>query len=330
MNILLTFDYELFFGSEPGTVHKCMLEPTNDLLKMAEKYNVRYTFFVDVGYLMASARYNALSEERSLVVRQIREMIEKGHDVQLHIHPHWEKASWDGRWSMNTEDAYKLSDFSKEESDEIVRKYKTGIDEIIGRKTFVYRAGGWCIQPFNQLKDVFVELGITHDSTVVAGDFLETREYAVDFRDAPLKSVYRFEDDVCLEDVQGRFTEVQITPLRYSPLFYWRLYILGRLKPHRHKMLGDGIFLSQGGRKKRTLSAFTTTHVSTDGYFACKLQAGLQKAENMGWREMVTIGHPKSNTLFSLEKLEEFISENASKHNFTTFIRAFGEHSPQD
>lgn len=324
MNILLTFDYELFFGNEPGTVRKCMLDPTNDLFQIAEKYDVHYTFFVDVGYLVAAAKYDALKEERELVVAQIREMIARGHDVQLHVHPHWEKATWDGKWSMNTTGAYKLSDFAEEESDKIVRKYKAEIESIIERKTFVYRAGGWCIQPFSHLRNIFSELGITHDSTVVAGDFLETSEYAVDFRDAPLKSNYRFEEDVCIEDKNGQFTEVQITPLRYSPLFYWRLYLLGRLNPGRHKMLGDGIFISQGGRKKRTLTAFTTAHVSTDGYFASKLNAGLEKVQNLGWSELVTIGHPKSNTLYSLEKLEEFIGINVKKHNFTTFMEVFG------
>lgn len=323
MNILLTFDYELFFGEVHGTVKQCMIERTNELLAIAEKHNVKYTFFVDVGYLVAAAKYAELDLERALVEEQIQELVAKGHDVQLHIHPHWERAEWDGQWQMNTDGAYKLSDFPQLEKEEIVRKYKETIDELIGRKTFVFRAGGWCIQPFSDLKTVFKELAITHDSTVIAGDFLVTKDYAVDFRDAPLKSSYHFEDDVCKEVEEGSFTEVQITPLRYSPLFYWRLYVWGRLRPKRHKMLGDGIHLSQGGRKKRTLLNFTIGHVSSDGYFATKLQAGLDKAVNMGWNEMVVIGHPKSNTIFSLEQLDKFIQENVRKHNFTTFHQSY-------
>ncbi len=330
MNILLTFDYELFFGDNSGTVEKCMLEPTEELLEIATRYNIQYTFFVDVGYIIAAKKYSELDDERARVESQIRKMVEQGHDVQLHIHPHWQKATWSGNWNMNTTGAYKLSDFTQEESDEIVRAYKKEIDAITGKTSFVFRAGGWCIQPFSRLVNVFKELNITHDSTVVSGDFLETSEYSVDFREAPLKSHYRFEDDVCLEQENGFFTEVQITPLRYSPLFYWRLYILGRLFPSEHKMLGDGVFLSQGGRKKRTLLTYTTTHVSTDGYFASKLEAGLQKAINFEWDEMVSIGHPKSNTRYSLKKLEEFISKYRSIHNFTTFSEAYREGSKKD
>ncbi len=52
MNIFLTYDYELFFGEESGSVDKCMIEPTNELLKIAKEFNIKMTFFVDIGYLI--------------------------------------------------------------------------------------------------------------------------------------------------------------------------------------------------------------------------------------------------------------------------------------
>lgn len=42
-NILLTLDYELF-GNGNGDVFKHIIEPTNILLALAEKYNAKYTF----------------------------------------------------------------------------------------------------------------------------------------------------------------------------------------------------------------------------------------------------------------------------------------------
>ncbi len=44
MNIFLTFDYELFFGEKTGTVEKCMINPTNELLKISKKYSIPMTF----------------------------------------------------------------------------------------------------------------------------------------------------------------------------------------------------------------------------------------------------------------------------------------------
>lgn len=316
----MTYDYELFFGEHTGSVEKCMIEPTNDLLNLSFGKDVFMTFFIDVGYLVQAEKYPELKAELQLVKDQIQKIVSLGHDVQLHIHPHWEKSKFEsGKWFMNTHGAYKLSDFDQEESDSIFKKYKTYLEDLIGKKVTTFRAGGWCIQPFSHLKDVFKETGMKIDSSVIAGDFMMTNNYAIDFREAPLKSKYRFEDDVCIENDEGSFLEYPISSLRYSPLFFWRLYILGRLFPSKHKMIGDGIFISQGGRKKRVLRTFTTGHVSTDGYYASKLDAALSKAINMQHEEMVVIGHSKGNTEFSIKALQAFIEKNHKKHQFTSF-----------
>lgn len=296
-----------------------MLEPTQALFDLAKEKEVYYTFFVDVGYLIRAEKVDELSSEVAEVKEQIQEMITLGHDVQLHIHPHWEKSIWkDGKWHFSTWKHYKLSDFSQEERNDIVRRYKAYLDALIGRKTETFRAGGWCIQPFSDLRDVFEEVGIKIDSTVIPEDYLQTYTYTVDFRGAPYASHYSFNSDVLIEE-PGPFIEYPIGAMRYSPLFFWRLYILGRLFPSKHKMVGDGQFLSQGGRKKRVLTSFTSGHVSSDGYFARKLNAALNRYENIGFDELVVIGHPKGNTVYSLQRLQEFINDNHKKHEFVSF-----------
>tara|TARA_B110000285_G_scaffold22250_1_gene21514 strand:- start:75 stop:995 length:921 start_codon:yes stop_codon:yes gene_type:complete len=299
-----------------------MIEPTEDLFKIATGKDVFYTFFVDVGYLIQAEKYPELIGDVELVKNQITKMISLGHDVQLHIHPHWEKAIWkDGEWEMNINGSYKLSDFKLNEIARIVKSYKSYLDKLIGRKTIAFRSGGWCIQPFGKLIDVFKEVGLKIDSSVFQGGYLQTENYSFDFRLAPVKSKYQFEDDVCQEVENGTFTEFPIASFRYNPLFFWRLYILGKIFPSKYKMIGDGEFISQGGRKKQILTSYTTYHVSTDGYYATKLKQGLQKSQNIGHNEMVIIGHPKGNTKDSIKRLDLFVSENCKEHNFTTFDR---------
>lgn len=320
MNIFLTYDYELFFGDHSGTAEKCMLEPTETLMQLCEGSKARITFFVDIGYVIAAEKYPEHTQDVLKVKAQIKEMIERGHDVQLHIHPHWEKSRWTaGKWAFGTDTHYKLSDFSKEEAAEIVRIYKMHLEEITERPVNAFRAGGWCIQPFEHLEDVFKEVGIRLDSTVIPGDFLETASYAVDFRNAPVKSKYAFQSNILEEVENGDFIEYPIGSLRYSPLFYWRLYGVGRLFPAKHKMVGDGQFLSQGGRKKRKLTQFTIGHVSSDGYYASKLNAALNKYENLGFEDLVVIGHPKGNTTYSVVRLQQFIEQHQNNHQFITF-----------
>lgn len=324
MNIFLTFDYELFFGSDSGSVEKCMIEPTNDLLKISKMYQIPMTFFVDAGYLIRmeteSAKHPKLKSDLSKVKNQITEIIECGCDVQLHIHPHWERSYFNGqRWVIETDGHYKLSDFEEEEMIHIVSFYKDYLEEISRKKIHTFRAGGWCIQPFDRLSEIFKEIGIRYDTSVFPGGHFESKDYFFDFRNAPKKSMYRFEKDVCIEQEDGFFTEYPISSLNYSPLFYWRLYILGRLFPDQHKMIGDGIFLSQPGRKKSVLTNFTWNHVSSDGYYASVLSKSLKKKVKQKSENMVVIGHPKGNTKYSIKTLSTFVQKNYLKHTFRSF-----------
>ena len=317
VKIYLTFDYELFFGDSSGTVEKCMLQPTNDLFKLVEGRDVFYTFFVDVGYLIQAEKYPELTTELAAVKEQIREMIRRGHSVQLHVHPHWEKSTWkNGEWTLNVEGNYKLVDFTPQERIRIVTEYKAYLTSLTQRQVRVFRAGGWCIQPFSELKEALLAAQISIDSSVLINGYLKTSNYNVDFRNAPRKSNYSFENNVCEEVEGGMFTEFPIADYRYRPSFYWMLYGLGRVFPNKHKMIGDGKFLSQGSRKSHVLFNYTNHHVSTDGYFAKKLSAALEKSINLGHEELTIIGHPKGNTVYSLKKLENFIKLNHQIHQF--------------
>lgn len=324
MNIFLTLDYELFFGTVPGSVRKCMIEPTNELRRISKEYNVKMVFFVDVGFLVRSEMYAdaepTVRSELNLVKQQINDLVQEGHDIQLHIHPHWEKSFFkQGKWEINTTGAYKLDDFSDEEIERIIISYKNYLDQLIGYSTTCFRAGGWCIQPFNRLEKVFRELGLKFDSSVFPGGKFLSPHYNFDFTMAPHKSKYKFNSDVCIEEKNGYFTEYTISSWKYSPLFYWRLYILGRLDPVNHKMLGDGIFLSQPGRKRSVLTNFTWNHVSVDGYYASKLHKCYSEFRNRGLEEMVIIGHPKSLTRYSIRQLEQFVAKVYKESEFTTF-----------
>lgn len=320
VNILLTFDYELFFGSDSGSVQHCLLKPTADLLDLAAGKNVHYTFFVDVGYLIRAADYQELQLDLQQVLDQLTEVQEKGHSLQLHVHPHWERAEFiDGRWIMHADQYYSLMDFDPVDRAALIKKYKSWLEHFTGKKVSVFRAGGWCIQPFSELKDIFEKEELFIDSSVIPGDFLVTDQYHVDFRQAPFQSNYRFNADVCRPEPNGMFTEYPISSLRYSPWFYWGLYLSGRISPTRHKMIGDGSFIAQGGRKLQSLFSFNYRHVSTDGYYAKKLDAALSMAVNRAYSEMVVIGHPKGNTVYSLEKLNAFIERHCTKHQFISF-----------
>lgn len=323
MNIVLTFDYELFFGSETGTVEKCMIEPTERLFHLFGD-KVRAVFFVDIGFLVRAKDFVESNPELAHSVQQVEGQIQKmlvlGHDVQLHIHPHWERAHYkSGKWKIDTLGAYRLDDFSDEEIDRIVRKYKAALDALVGYKTTVFRAGGWCIQPFERISGLFQDLGIRIDSSVIPGFKYETNHYKIDFSTISRQSPYRFTRNVEEVVENGVFLECPIASTVYSPFFFWKLYLSGRFFTSRHKMIGDGNFVPQPGRKWRSLTRSMIHHVSCDGYFSSLLAFSLAQMEKEGQQTMVIIGHPKGMTEFSIEKLTNFISRERERHKFISF-----------
>lgn len=323
MNLFLTYDYELFFGNPTGSVDKCIIEPTNYLREIANRTGVKMVFFIDVGYLKQleqyKNQYKKVAREYELVYAQIQSLVTEGHDCQLHIHPHWEDSSHDGnQWKMIT-DRYKLVDFSDEDIEKIVEEYHAILTRWTGKPVYAYRAGGWCLQPFNRIQKAFEKIGIKLDSTVFPGGKFTAGNYDYDFTQTPAKSTWKFSNDLCKEDPHGPFWEYPISNYRYSPLFFWRLFILGRLQPQLHKPIGDGYPMSSPGLRKKMLTKGMNLSASVDGYFVTKLQKVVQKNKAKGFNETVIIGHPKACTHFALKKLEQFIEANKNKHPFLTF-----------
>ncbi len=74
------------------------------------------------------------------------------------------------------------------------------------------------MQPFSKLKKAFQENNITLDSSVFRNGHYVSENYDYDFRGAPDKDIYRFEDDPVKENTNGYFTELPISPIKNSPL----------------------------------------------------------------------------------------------------------------
>ena len=88
-NILLTFDYELFFGPKTGTIDNCMIKPTYKLLNLFKTYDIKGTFFVDILFLIKLKESNLFKDDYEKIIKQIHDIILSGSRIELHIHSHW-------------------------------------------------------------------------------------------------------------------------------------------------------------------------------------------------------------------------------------------------
>jgi hypothetical protein len=313
VKLILSLDYELFFGARHGTPQRCLIEPCQALLKITDPAGAKLALFVDAGYLCKLAEHaprEAASRREFDAVREHLDSLSRaGHEIQLHIHPHWEdtQRTVDG-WRFDLR-RYALHSFPPAEIVDIVTRYRCALSEF--GKPVAYRAGGWVIQPFAPLAPALRANGIRIDSTVFPGGHTEDSTQALDFRNSPDKDFWRFDTDPLAPVSRGYFTEVPIASVRVSPMAYWTLAARKLAGAKRHRAWGDGAAIANGKRDlARKLFARTASAVSIDGPKAGWLQRAYREHKARGRKCMVVIGHPKALTPYSLDCLERFLKHH--------------------
>jgi hypothetical protein len=320
MNCLITLDYELFFGAHTGTVEQCMITPTNKLLEILNPLGIKATFFVDIGLLVRADELNVFQPQAKKVAEHIQSLAHQGHDIQLHIHPHWERAEFShGQWQFDL-DYYKLSDFPVQIAAQIVLKYCAKLNHLINSKAIAFRAGGWCIQPFSHFGEALYEAGIRVDSTIYHNGYDSTPLKGFDFRAGPTAPSWRFTSDPLVPEPEGLFTELPISALKMGPLFYWRFALAKKTGGEQHKSFGDGQAVSMSKKNMlRLLTRRSNTVASVDGYKAsllnrCRANV-LKTAGEQG--NLLLIGHPKALSPYSLARLADYLAANRQDNYLT-------------
>ncbi|GAA0872767.1 hypothetical protein GCM10009117_19140 [Gangjinia marincola] len=327
MNIFITLDYELFFGAHTGSVQESIIKPTNHLTELLDPYNISATFFVDSGYLLALERqkkqYPQLEDDYTVIKNQLKELVAKGHSIELHIHPHWEDSFFDGKkWHMNTK-RYRLDCFKQEEVTNIFDRYTNVLTKITNKKPIAYRAGGWSAQPFSNLKPGFESNNLRIDSSVYPQGFYSSSLQNFDFRAIdPYVTQYSFDENLTKQEENGKFLEVPISSIKVTPLFFWKFASKKLIKNKEHKPFGDGSAIPLSTRQKlKLLTISSYSVVSIDGFKSTLIQKAFtnytQRAKTH--KHFVLIGHPKAFTPYSLKKLKEFIESTKDHHNFVTY-----------
>lgn len=328
MNIYITLDYELFLGKQSGTVENCIIKPTNRLLEIVNNYNIKISFFVDAGYLIALERqkdkFSNLEEDYKKITQQIKKLSKEGHGIELHIHPHWEDTFFKTNigWTSNTS-RYKLTDYSEEEILDIVTRYNNVLKKISLKKPVAFRAGGWSAQPFNKIKKALEINNIFIDSTAYPNGYYQSTNQKFDFRNLPqYKTQFKFLDDFVKENINGNFTEIPISSFKVSPLFFWKFALKKIFKQKQHRAFGDGKAINkQKDSVFKLLTKSSYSVVSIDGYKALYLSKAFKKyVKNTNLHDnFVIIGHPKAFTPYSLGKIKVFIEKNYKHHNYVAF-----------
>ena len=314
MKPILTLDYEIFFGRKVGTPQVSMVAATNRLLETLDEFNAKAVFFVDATYLLALKNkmdsYPILQKDYNDIIDHIKYLENSGHQIQLHIHPHWMNSRFDDNGWHIAVDRYRLFDWSPSEAAKIIEKSTTELNSHLKLSVFAFRAGGWCIQPFSYIRRALSDNGITLDSTVFHGGRAKSSSHSFDFSSAPGLDFWCFHDDPCIPENGGMFYEVPITSRVVSPLFFWKFAAIKFFgDKYLHSCFGDGAAMKNSKKDiLRMMTRSSNSVVSVDGYKSSLLLDSYKKSESNGTNHFVVIGHPKALSQFSLKNITNWLS----------------------
>lgn len=314
---LLTLDYELY-GNGSGDVFKHIIEPTDTILDIAEKYNARLTIFFEV------IEYWKLKEEWEkgnkmgyrhnpieAMENQIKEAYRRGHDVQLHLHPQWVDAIWtEEGWKVNL-DKWRLGGYEGEGENSLfhlLQRGKETIERIIADEEYhctVLRAGGYNIQPSEEVIKAMKTVGLKADTSIYPGGketgFLSQYDYT-----SICPSVGMWYCGKKLECIVEDRTEIMEFPIVAFPILRLNKYLsLDRIHSllRNRKSAKDSFSAKTGGKSGGVLNKlkyFFQYESQTWDYclFSKSMHRNfLYRISKQADRSVFTlVGHPKSFT----------------------------------
>jgi len=310
MNLILTFDYELF-GDGSGNVFTHIIEPTNQILQLCSKHNIKITIFFEV------LEYIKLKEEWDkgntmgytdnpieAIENQIQQAALVGHDIQLHIHPQWYNAKYEnGKWHLNVNN-WRLGDFKGENNynvKELISDCKTALEDLIKPvnphyKCIGLRAGGYNIMLSDEVHVAMVDLDMKYDSSVYPGGYETGNLSKYDYRNVSLELSHWWADANDIRKISDKGKEILEIPIFALPVARWKRI----LTPSKIKslLLRKNNVISSNSKEK---IKFMLQHEAST-WDVCMFPQSLHKkffkhieSKMIDKRDSyVLIGHPKS------------------------------------
>lgn len=334
--IIVTFDYELFFGRDCGSVNGCLISPTKKILEALHKVGGNAVFFVD--YLMLKRMGEECEETRAdarNIEKQLKEIVSSGSRIELHLHPHWVDAKYKGNgvWDFSDYRHYCLSSLPKED---VTRMFQKGVDYLNGiareivpdYRVCAFRAGGWAVMPFEYLRDGFLAAGINIDSSVCSRMTLNGVNYKMDFTNSPQCDIYQFTNEVLDLDAKGQFLEVPISSFRFNPITYILNSLDYKLHRSKYRHYAAGSYMSDDKKSsRRPLSLWRRLFIRS--FFGLDTISKVALWFHLVWsRRTLTVlmGHPKDLNDAALENIR-FLRKCA---DFTTYDALMARRDPHD
>lgn len=187
-------DFELL-GNGLGNVASLQYLPALAFANMADKRGIKLSFMVDVAQqlflapLRKSSRH--IETQYSLWEHTVKTLKERGHDIQLHIHPQWLEASVEDDYYFLS-NKWNLGGYTEVQQRQLVGDSIAYLNDLLrpidpSYAVVGYKAGSWGMQPSSTLMSILKENGV--NIVMGARDGMYIPGNGVDFRDMEEKSL---------------------------------------------------------------------------------------------------------------------------------------------
>jgi hypothetical protein len=329
--LIVTFDYELFLGSESGHVLDALIKPTNLILDVLKKHKQKSIFFVDATYLYklegVMGKYHQARTDYNLIKGQIKSIIDEGHYVYLHIHPHWINAIYNtekNTWDLSNTDLYSFSKLSEEQKIMIFNSSYKSLTKIDSRiQIDGFRAGGLYIQPFECFIGFLKSFSIKNEFSVLPGYISNQKSISFDFSKSTTNDFYNFEKDVVLEKEDGTFTAFPISVFKMNLLqrlinsFWYRFILLTNQK--RPMAEGKGTSFPISFCQKNFFESYETFSIELMN--KVKLAFYLQYLKKNQYLHFIS--HPKLVNTYQMQMFDLFLGKVSKKYKIISDYKKF-------
>jgi hypothetical protein len=177
-------------GNGTGDPRVLQFEPMRKLVKIFNKYGIRGSFNAEVMQQLAYRRLQERFPELKVIADEweqvVMESFRQGHDIQLHLHPQWYDASYQGPGNWNLGGDWSILNYPAQQIRAMLLSGKQYLESLLRQIDPTYacvsfRAGSWCAAPSDSLLPTLSELGFVFDMSIVAGVRYDTPQVKLDY-----------------------------------------------------------------------------------------------------------------------------------------------------
>ena len=282
--ILYSADYELYLGGNYSEEKEVLIDPTDNLLDIFDNLKIPLTIFADIFSILRYKEQNLSNFPRD-AENQLKEAVRRGHDVQSHVHPHWNYTRIEGKKYTVNLDYFLLGklDPDKERLYEKILKYlttsRTYLQNLLqpvdkNYQCIAFRAGGYGLQPNSDiLIKALTEAGFVIDSSIVPDLIDRTNVNETDFSVVPRLANYYLDADLSVpsKDCRGIF-EIPMPSCKFNltdTLRYKTIAVVSYLKNSTKQGNAKGYAIQQTGNKYTKYFNFVASLGNGFDYLNC-------------------------------------------------------------